>query len=83
MTWREQFAEIIWDAVKDMPEDATLEDRKRAVQDARPYWVNTTSHGKKSWQAARRDYLIKYGYIPKTKPRHNQAPSEQPLPLFD
>lgn len=66
MTWRQEAASIIATAVKDLPEDTPLTERKRIVDAARPGWVYM-SWPKKAWQAARRDYLVRYGYRPRTK----------------
>ncbi len=71
---------IIANATRDLPDGTTLKERMAAVDAARPYWFSTASWPKKAWQAARRDYLVRFGYVPRTKkPEVNEAP---PLPLF-
>jgi len=75
-TWREGCAAIIFEAVRGLPPDATLEERTKRVDAARPYWVRRTSWGQKSWQAARRDYLSKFGY-------RKRGQKQATLPLFE
>ena len=80
MTWREGWAAEIQKVHETLPEDATLEDRIRAIKHLAPSkW--DPSWAKKSWQAARRDYLVRYGYVPKTK-KVQQARAAD-MPLFD
>ncbi|WP_422073836.1 hypothetical protein [Tranquillimonas rosea] len=79
MTWRQEAAKIIAEATRDLPEDATLAERKRVVDAACPPGWRTASWPQKAWQAARRDYLIRYGYQPRTKPK---APQDGGMPLF-
>lgn len=82
MTWREEAAEIIARAARDIPDDAPLNERKRVVDAARPHWGGC-SWPRKAWQAARRDYLVRFGYEPKTKARATQkAQAIGDLPLF-
>ena len=82
MTWRQQAAEVIYQATKHLPDDIPLSERQKVVDDARPGWVYM-SWPRKAWQAARRDYLMRYGYKPRTKAqaeRDRQVVTE--LPLF-
>lgn len=81
MTWRQEAASIISDAVKDLPEDAPLVERKRVVDTACPSSWRMMSWPQKAWQAARRDYLVRYGYQPRTK--HARQAAVDGLPLFD
>ena len=81
MTWREEAAAIIADAVKGLPDDTPLSERKRVVDAACPSWRRMMSWPQKAWQAARRDYLVRYGYRPRTK-RARQAAVDG-LPLFE
>lgn len=79
MTWREMWAARIFEIHKDLPDDASLDDRIEAIKPLTPSKFDA-SWARKSWQAARRDYLVKYGYRPKTKKR---APTDQTaLPLL-
>lgn len=83
MTWREEAAAIIADAVRDLSADAPLCERKRLVDAARPHWGGC-SWPRKAWQAARRDYLVKYGYLPRTKARAERDKAAiTELPLFN
>tara|TARA_R110001606_G_scaffold384882_1_gene548016 strand:- start:6089 stop:6343 length:255 start_codon:yes stop_codon:yes gene_type:complete len=83
VTWRGQAAEIIAHAVRDLPDAAPLHERKRVVDAARPHWGGC-SWPRKAWQAARRDYLVKYGYRPRTKARAERDKATiTELPLFD
>ncbi|ARC90361.1 MULTISPECIES: hypothetical protein [Rhodovulum] len=72
---------IIAKATEDLPADMPLKDRKAAVNRARPHWASITSHAEKSWQAARRDYLVRFGYVPMTKAAREAEKAG--LPLFD
>lgn len=85
MTWREGFAEIIHEATKALPADLPLADRVKAVDAARPkQGYMSASWPQKAWQAARRDYLVRYGYEPRTKKAKQRAAAvSEPLPLFD
>lgn len=82
MTWRQQAAEIIADATRGLPHDAPLQERKRVVDAARPYWGGC-SWPRQAWQAARREYLVRYGYKPRTKAQaeRDRAVIED-LPMF-
>lgn len=81
MTWRETWAAGIHAETKDLPDDMPLADRIKFVDGLKHKWPGAynTSWGKKSWQAARRDYLVKFGYRPKTK---KAKADRQTLPLF-
>lgn len=82
-TWREEAAQIIATATAGLPVDASLADRIAAVDAARPPSWRRMSWPQKAWQAARRDYLVRFGYRPRTKKqkeREDAALSE--LPLF-
>ena len=83
-TWRQDAAAIIAEATKELSPDATLQERKRVVAAAKPHWAWVTSWGEKSWLAARRDYLVRYGYVPMTKARKQRDEAVcDPLPLFE
>ncbi|MGA0617546.1 hypothetical protein [Paracoccus sp. KR1-242] len=81
MTWREEAARIIHIATRDLPPDLPLAKRKRIVDAARPPDWDGTSWPRKAWQAARRNYLVKFGYVPKTKKA--LATIAAGMPLFD
>ncbi len=80
MDWREDWAADIYEATKDLPDDLSLAERIKVVDKVKCQSPDaySTSWGKKSWQAARRDYLCRFGYQPKTKAKSGGAA----LPLF-
>ncbi|MCA0944064.1 hypothetical protein LCM08_03990 [Salipiger pacificus] len=80
MTWREDAAEIIAEATRDLPKNMPLAERTKIVDAARPFWGGC-SWPRKAWQAARRDYLVKFGYRPRTKAQAEREAAA--LPLFD
>lgn len=83
MTWRQKWASEIHEATRELPDDLPLAERIKvvdAVKDRSPS-AYATSWGKKSWQAARRDYLVRFGYRPKTKAKAS-CDKTSPLPLF-
>lgn len=83
MTWRQECAQIIQDAVRDLPEGMPLDERMKVVDGARPDWYHRASWPKKAWQAARRDYLVRFGYEPRTKKAaERRASAVSELPLF-
>lgn len=82
MTWRQQAAEIIAEATRTLPDDTPLPSRIETVDAARPHWGGC-SWPRKAWQAARRDYLVRYGYRPRTKARAElERAVVEELPLF-
>lgn len=83
MTWKDEAAEIIRDATASLPDDATLKDRITAINAACPSWWRQMSWPQKAWQAARREYLVRYGYKPRTKKQADKdAAVITELPLF-
>lgn len=76
MTWREMWAEKIYEVHKTLPDDATLEDRIAAIKHLTPSQYDP-SWAKKSWQAARRDYLKKYGYVSNHGKKVPESPMER------
>ena len=84
MTWKQEAAEIIADATRDLPDDAPLAERKKVINDACPSSWRFMSWPQKAWQAARRDHLMRYGYRPRTKAQsEREAAVVDDLPLFD
>lgn len=82
MTWREKAHLIIADAVRGLPEDTSLKDRMKVVDAAKPYWGGC-SHPQRAWQKARREYLVPFGYIPRTKTKERDISSDMTtMPLF-
>lgn len=85
MSWRGAFAETIREATAGLPADLPLSERVKAVDAARPkQGFMSASWPQKAWQAARRDYLVPFGYVPKTKKqKERDAAVCTPLPLLD
>lgn len=90
MTWQEDYADKIQKMHEALPEDATLDDRKRALKELRgQLGVDQTSWGKKTWAKARLRYLVRFGYVSPHKPSHQESPLERmirrapPHPLED
>lgn len=81
ITERQRFAAIIAAATADLPRDMPLNERKAVVARACPRWVRDTSNSERAWQAARRDYLVPFGYQPMTKKAKLSRAAG--MPLFD
>ena len=64
-TWKERYSIYIDKLHEQMPPDATLQDRIKYLRKNIPSDATTYSHGRKSWQAARRSYLARFGYLKK------------------
>lgn len=79
MTWREEAAAIIAEVTRDLPVHTPLKERMKVVDAARPHWGGC-SWPRKAWQAARRDYLVRFGYQPRTKAAKEREVAA--LPLF-
>lgn len=83
-TWRAEAARIIAEAVVDLPPDVTLAGRIAVVDAACPSSWRRMSWPQKAWQAARRDYLVRFGYRPRTKSQKaREAAALSELPLFE
>lgn len=59
-----------------LPADADLTTRHQACLRAKPFEFATTSWGTKCWARAQREYLVRYGYQPKT-PTLPESPLER------
>jgi hypothetical protein len=68
MTWEDHYRARIEAIHAGLPADATLDDRVRALAEQAP-GKYSGSWLQKAWQKARRKYLARYGYQPRTKPR--------------
>ena len=79
MTWREEAAQIIAEATRGLPNDMPLAERTKIVDAARPSWGGC-SWPRKAWQRARREYLVEFGYRPRTKAHAEREAAA--LPLF-
>lgn len=66
-SWSQAARETIKEVHRDLPDTATLAERKAAVDAAYPFGERAYSPYK-TWLKARREYLCKYGYVPKGKP---------------
>ncbi len=65
--WAETAANVIARVHSSLPDDATLADRKTAIDDAYPFGIRKYSPYK-TWLRHRRLYLAKYGYGQDHKP---------------
>lgn len=85
MTWKSDFADIIHRETRVWPDDMPLSDRIKGLDELRRKAMigRDCSWGRKAWQAARRDYLVRFGYVPKTKKAKERAAAVVgDLPLF-
>jgi hypothetical protein len=77
-SWKDGYARDIMKATADLPRDTPLQERIKVVDrvgaGVRGSWP------RKAWQAARREYLVKFGYVPRTKAARDQV--ENGLPIF-
>jgi len=48
-----------------LPADADLNARHQACIRGKPWEFATTSWGRKTWARAQREYLVRFGYVPK------------------
>jgi hypothetical protein len=62
-----------------LPADADLHTRHQACLRAKPWEFATTSWGRKTWARAQREYLVRYGYMPKTAAGKAGVPLLSPL----
>lgn len=62
-----------------LPPDADLTTRHQACLRAKPWEFATTSWGKKTWARAQREYLVKFGYVPRTAVGSAGIPLLSPL----
>lgn len=60
-----------------LPADADLDTRHRACLKAKPHEFASTSWGRKVWARAQREYLVKFGYVPKTAPAEMLSPLDR------
>ena len=67
MSWREEARRVIAELHRDLPSDASLGERRRALDDAYPFGLRQF-YPYKVWLSERRAYLCKFGYIPKGAP---------------
>lgn len=65
--WSDTARRVIAEVHASLPEGATLADRTAAVDAAYPFGERAYSPYK-TWLKARREYLCRYGYVPRGKP---------------
>lgn len=65
--WSDKARRTIQEVHQSLPDDASLAERKAAVDAAYPFGERAYSPYK-TWLRARREYLCRYGYVPKGKP---------------
>lgn len=70
---------IIAEVHATLPDDADLTTRHQACLRAKPFEFATTSWGTKTWARAQREYLVKFGYVPKTPAGKAGLPLLSPL----
>jgi hypothetical protein len=61
MTWMDEARTVINRVHANLPADADLAARKRAMRLACPHEFRSTSHGRKVWPKAVKEYLKPYG----------------------
>ncbi|MFL5900918.1 MAG: hypothetical protein ACJ75S_06930 [Solirubrobacterales bacterium] len=71
-SWSDMAQETIQRVHASLPDDATLEQRKKAIDDAYPFGERKYSPYK-TWLKARRSYLARYGH------KSRSAPPESPM----
>lgn len=62
--WQKTAARIVDEVHRNLPADADLATRKKALRAARPWEFASTSWGKKTWAKHSRKYLEKHGLPP-------------------
>lgn len=66
-SWAQAARATIAEVHRELPDTATLAERKAAVDAAYPFGERAYSPYK-TWLKSRREYLCKFGYVPKGKP---------------
>ena len=66
--WQKTASHVIGEVHRNLPADADLAARKKALRAARPWEYASTSWGKKVWAKHSRKYLEKHG-LPPLKPK--------------
>lgn len=64
--WADRASEVIGRVHKSLPETASLDERMKAIDAAYPFGERKYSPYK-TWLRARRNYLARFGYQPKSK----------------
>jgi hypothetical protein len=76
-TWRDEAVAIIGQVHADLPADADVKARKRALNAACPHHFRSTSHGRKTWGKAATAYLLKHGMKPRGSATIHLSPLER------
>lgn len=66
MTWLDDARGVISKIHAELPADADLATRKRALREACPPWFRSTSWGRKVWPKACKEYLSRLNGEPKS-----------------
>lgn len=80
MTKREDAGAIVGELNRDLPNDKPLTKRTKIIPSAQPLWGGR-SWSRIVWRATLRDYLVKFGYRPRTKAQAEREAAA--LPLFE
>lgn len=67
--WYGTAKRIIAEIDASLPPDTGLHERHQACIRGKPWEFATTSWGRKVWTRAQREYLVRFGYVPKTPPK--------------
>lgn len=65
--WSETARQVIQSVHRELPDNATLAERVKAIDEAYPFGLRAFSPYK-TWLRVRREYLCRFGYQPKGKP---------------
>lgn len=79
MTWHDKASAVIAKVHSDLPPDADLKARQKALRAARPYEFRVTSWGSKVWQKAAKAYLTKHGLKPRGLAKLPASPLERAI----
>lgn len=76
--WQKTASSVIGEVHRNLPADADLAVRKKALRAARPWEFGSTSWGRKVWAKHSRKYLEKFGLPPiKAKAVEQLSPMER------
>lgn len=78
MSWSDEAASVIREVHAALPKDATLAERKRAVDAAYPFG-SREQWPYKAWLKARKAYLVQHGYGPALPLEEQLARYQSPM----
>lgn len=81
-TWIVRARDAVRVAALDIPADATLPERRKAMRAAGPRFHGGTYWGRKKWGVAVREYLERHGQPPRAAPSVKDAPNFGPDIIF-